>query len=154
MSYERTELDQKIRTMTIIWLVLLMSQFMFLGVVYSVRPDLFASRPDAPLLVDEPVIVLVFAALALTNLAISFILRAKAVEHAVTTQDPNYVGTGLIIGCAFCETISILGVVLALAFAYQYFYVWFVVGILGILLHYPRRKQFIDAGFNSTPVRH
>jgi len=149
MTYNVSELDQRMRTMTIIWLVLLMSQFMFLGVIYAVRPDLFTATADQPLLGSEPIIVGAFAMLALTNLVLSFVMRSRSVEHAITTQNPNHVGTGLIIGCAFCESISILGLVLALAFSYQYFYLWFAVGILGILLHYPRRKNFVDAGFNS-----
>ena len=139
--------------MTIIWLVLLISQFMFLGVVYAVRPDLFTAQPDQPLLGNEPIIVGAFAMLAVTNLVLSFVMRSRSVEHAITTQNPNHVGTGLIIGCAFCESISILGLVLALAFSYQYFYLWFAVGILGILLHFPRRKNFVDAGFNAGTAR-
>jgi len=42
-----------------------------------------------------------------------------------------------------------LGIVLAFAFAYQYFFAWFALGIIGILLHYPRRDDIVSASYKK-----
>ena len=57
-------------------------------------------------------------------------------DRAIVEKKPQLVQTGIIIGCAFCEAISIFGMVLAFLFAYQYFFVWFGLGILGIPVSY------------------
>ncbi|HBE83405.1 MAG TPA: hypothetical protein DDW24_11560, partial [Blastocatellia bacterium] len=75
----------------------------------------------------------------------SFFFRRKAIEQGIAEQKPEYIQTALIIGCAFCEAISIIGLVLALVFEYQYFYLWLLVGFIGIFLHFPRRKKLVAA---------
>jgi ABC-type Na+ efflux pump permease subunit len=149
MQNSTSDIDMKFRTMMIIWLVLFLSQLMFLGVLVTIRGDLFQNIRDGQLLGDNAPIVLVFALLALTNLILSFVIRARSNEQAIADQKPAYVQTGLIIACAFCESISILGFLLAVAFSYPYFYFWFALGIIGIVLHFPRRKHLLDASFTA-----
>jgi hypothetical protein len=144
-----TDIDQKYRTLMILWLILLFSQLLFVGVIYSTAPELFAAGNDGTLLGDDPPIIIGAAMLALMNLVISFILRGKLVRQGITEQKPEYVQTALILGCAFCEAISLIGLVLALAFGYQYFYLWLIAGFIGIFLHFPRRQNLYDAAFNS-----
>ncbi len=141
-------IDQTYRTMATIWFILLMSQFMFLGVaMFLAREGLAAAGEQSA---ENTVLVLALGSLAMTNLALSFVFRKRAQEQAVEEQNIRHVQTGLIIACAFCESISIIGVVLAVAFQYQYFYIWFAVGIIGIFLHFPRRKHLLDASFHRT----
>lgn len=139
------DIDQKYRTLAVLWLILLFSQVLFIVVIYSAKSELFTVQSGQPLLGENPPIVIGAAFLALTNFAISFIMRKKAIERGIVEQKPQYVQTALILGAAFCEAISIIGLVLAIAFGYQYFYVWLIVGFVGIFLHFPRRKHLYDA---------
>lgn len=145
-----TEIDQKYRTLAILWLILLFSQLLFVVVIYSAKGEIFSTDLSQPLLGENPPIIIGAAFLALTNFVISFIMRKKAIERGIAEQKPEYVQTALILGSAFCEAISIIGLILAFAFNYQYFYLWLIVGFLGIFLHFPRRKHLYDASLNSS----
>lgn len=140
-----TEIDQKYRTLAILWLILLFSQLLFVVVIYSSKAELFSDRSEQSSFGNESTVVFGAAFLAIANLAISFFFRRKAIEQGIAEQKPEYIQTALIIGCAFCEAISIIGLVLALVFEYQYFYLWLVVGFIGIILHFPRRKNLVAA---------
>lgn len=144
-----TDIDQKYRTLVILWLILLFTQLLFVVVIYSAKGELFNIDTSQPPLGENPPIVLGAAFLAFTNLVISFLMRKKAIEQGIAEQKPQYVQTALILGCAFCEAISIIGLVLALAFEYQYFFFWLILGFIGIFLHFPRRKHLYDASFQS-----
>jgi len=145
----KPDIDQLFRTMAIIWFVLLMSQFALLGLAYSMAGDQLQTNVEQGFLGAYPPVVLCAIMLAVSNLVISFFMRRRANEQAVADQNVKYVQTGLVIACAFCESISIIGMVLAIAFAYPYFYLWFAVGILGIFLHFPRRQHLLDASFKQ-----
>ncbi len=147
-----TDIDQKYRTLTILWLILLFSQLLFVVVIYSAKGEIFTSDVSQPLLGENPAIVIGAAFLALTNFVISFLMRKKAIERGIAEQKPEYVQTALILGCAFCEAISIIGLVLAIAFDYQYFYLWLIVGFVGIFLHFPRRRHLYDASLKSGRI--
>ncbi|MEO8648705.1 MAG: hypothetical protein ABI539_06030 [Acidobacteriota bacterium] len=137
------------KTLVVIWAGLLISQLVFMGLVYVVRPELFvADNAPAPL-GDQPLVVLVFAVAALALLALSFVLRRQHLARAVVDQDASCVQTGLVLGCVLSEGCSLLGVILALAFEYRYFYFWILLGILGILFHFPRRGNLFAARFKK-----
>ena len=53
----------------------------------------------------------------------------------------------LIIALALCEASSLIGLTLAFAFDYQYFFIWFALGILGVLLHLPRQNDLLAADY-------
>ncbi|MFL6466586.1 MAG: hypothetical protein ACJ72Z_01370 [Pyrinomonadaceae bacterium] len=141
----KPDIDHLFRTMAIIWFVLLMSQFALYGLAWTLRGQNAAVNTEQGFLGAYPPVILGATVLALSNLVVSFIMRRRCVEQAIAEQNTKYVQTGLVIACAFCESISIIGMVLAVAFSYPYFYLWFVVGILGIFLHFPRRKHLLDA---------
>ena len=139
-------IEQQYRILKLIWFVLLFSQTMFLLVIFLSKPDIFRFDFSKPLLGGEnSVLVIAFAVLAITNLTISFVLEKRCISQAIEQQDGQYVRLGLILGCAFCESISLLGMVLAFAFLYQYFFLWFALGFLGIVLHFPKLDNLIAA---------
>lgn len=147
---ETIEIDQKYRTMATLWFVLLMSQFMVLGAaVYIGRQTIAAVEAAGAERQENTLIVMVFAVVALSSFAMSFFLRKKLQEQAEELQKISYVQTGLIVACALCESISLFGFILAVVFGYKYFFVWFVVGIAGIFLHFPRRQQLINASYRG-----
>lgn len=139
----------KYETLVIIWVALLMSQVLFLVLIFFVKPELFAFDFSKPPLGTQPLVVLVFAAMALIVFALSFVFRRQHLKRAVADQDATCVQTGLVLGCALSEICTFLGVVLAFAFDYQYFFLWIALGTLGVLLHFPRRENLIAASYKS-----
>lgn len=149
MTQNEPDIDQTYRTMVIIWLVLLLSQFALIGLAFSfVGPEAVTNTQYGFLGANPPILV-GFASLAFTNLVVSFLMRKRAVEQAIAEQNVKHVQTGLVIGCALCESISLLGMVLIIVFAYPFFYLWFALGVFGIIMHFPRRQTLVDASFNS-----
>ena len=96
---------------------------------------------------ENPMIIIVFAVLGLSTFLISFVLRKKFLAQAVSEQKPALVQTALVIGCALCEAATLFGLVLAFAFNYQFFFLWFALVILGIILHFPKRDNLIAASY-------
>lgn len=135
--------------MVILWAILLFSQLLFVVVIYSAKGGEIVLDPDQSLLGDLSPIVIGAAMLAFANLVISFVLRKKMIEQGIGEQKPQYIQTALILGCAICEVISIIGLVLALAFNYPYFYLWLILGFTGIFLHFPRYKHLEAASISQ-----
>ncbi len=147
---QTAEIDQKYRSLATIWFVLLMSQFMVLGAaVYIGGQTLAAAEAAGAEPQENAVVILIFAMLGLSSLAMSFFLRKRMQDQAEAMQNMSYVQTGVLIACALCESISLVGFILAVVFGYKYFFLWFVVGIAGIFLHFPRRQHLINASYRS-----
>ena len=142
-------LEQGYKTMIVIWAAMLFSQLMLLVVIYFAKPEVYKFDFSKPLLGDNAVIVLAFAAVAAANLVLSFVMKKRSIEQAAEKQQIGLVQTGQILAYAFCEATSLLGIVLAFVFAYQYFFLWFALGILGIILHFPRRDDIIAASYKK-----
>jgi hypothetical protein len=134
------------KTLVVLWFALLSSQILFLVVVYLAKPELFAFDPSRSLLTDEPLITLVFGGIALVFLILSFVLSQQHMRRAIRDKDAGCVQTGLVLGCALSEVPSILGLILAFVFSHPYFYLWIILGAVGILLHFPRKSN-LDAAF-------
>ena len=146
---ENQTIKQEYRTLLLIWFVLLFSQAMFLIVIFTSKPEVFRFDFSAPIVGDNSIYIIGLAILALTNLVISFVIKKVCVEQAIAKQDIQYVRLGLIIGCAFCESVSVMGMIAAFAFSYQYFFLWFALGIAGIVLHFPKRGNLIAASYKK-----
>jgi hypothetical protein len=146
---QNSNIEQSYKTLVTIWAALLFSQIMLLVVVFFAKPEVFKFDFTKPFLGENAVIIIAFAFVALANLALSFIMKKRSFEQAVEKQQMAFVQTGLILAYAFCEATSLLGIVLAFAFSYQYFFVWFALGILGIILHFPRRDDVVAASYKK-----
>ena len=145
MKNPKPDIDQTYRTMLIIWIVLLFSQFALFGVSWSIGREAAEANLEHGFLSPAPLIIIGAVVLAFVNLAISLVIHHRSIEQAIAEQNVRHVQTGLIIGCALCESISLIGMVLLFAFAYPYFYFWFALGILGIFFHFPRRQALLGA---------
>lgn len=150
MANDARPVEVKYETLVVIWAGLLFSQVVFLALVFFMRPRLFSPAFDQPALGEKPLITLVFAVMAIAMIVLSIILRRQHMARAVADRDASCVQTGLVLGCALSEICSILGLVLALAFNYPYFFFWNGLGLLGILYHFPRRGNY-DAALFGEP---
>jgi hypothetical protein len=141
--------EQSYKTLVIIWFALLVSQVVFLVVIFAAKPEVFRFDFTKPALGENAVVILAFALIAVVNLGLSFVMKKRAFDQAAEKQQIAYVQTGLILACALCEAISLFGMVLAFAFSYQYFFLWSALGIIGILLHFPRRADVLAASYKK-----
>ena len=149
MQNQNQNVEGQYRIMAIIWVNLLVSQLLFLVVLFFAKREIFNFDFSRPLLGENPAMVIALAVLGVSIFLLSFVLRRKFVNQAINEQKADLVQTAMIIGCALCEAISLFGVVLAFAFSYQYFFLWFALGILGTILHFPRRDNLIAASYQK-----
>jgi len=147
MQNPNPNIEGQYKTLAIIWLALLASQAMFLVIIFFVKPEVLRFDLSKSPLGDNAMITIVFALLAISNLVLSFVLSRKYLNQAISERKTALVQTAVIIGCALCEAVSLFGFVLAFAFSYQYFFLWFALGILGTILHFPKRDHLIAAGY-------
>ena len=147
MQNPKLNSDDAFKTLLIIWFALVMSQVIFVVMIYAVKPEMLHFDLVRPALGDTPIVVAAFAVLTLANLAMSFIMPKRFLTQSVDQQDIGLVQTAMIIGCALCESVSLFGVLLAFAFNYKYFFIFSAIGILGTLLHFPRRGDVHAASF-------
>jgi len=150
MQNEDPKIGAQYQTMIVLWAALLVSQFLFLVVVFFAKPELMKFNFTEPLSGGENSIpVIALAALGVVTFLESFIMEKKLLRQAFDNQNTGLVQTALIYGCALCEATSLCGLVAAFAFNYQYFFLWIALGIFGILLHFPRRSNLLAASFKA-----
>ena len=146
---QNQNVEQSYRTLIILWFALLNSQVLLLAALYFAKPTIFEFDFSKSLLGENAAMVIVLAILAVSTFLLSFVLRSRFINQAIAEQKMALVQTALIVGCALCEASSLFGLVLAFAFSYQYFFLWFVFGILGMVLHFPRRENLIAASYRN-----
>lgn len=139
MQNENTNPEAAYTTMMTIWAALVTSQVFFPLIVFFVKPELFRFDLSKPPFGDFVVEIGFLGFISLVNLIVSFTLRKRFTDQAVSTSQIALVQTAMIIGCAMCEVVSIFGLLVAFAFEFQFFFVFSAVGIIGTLLHFPRR---------------
>lgn len=143
------------RTNTVIWSSMFLSQLVFLLVLYFIKPQVFGLGVGENSGFDKtgsnslnPMII-ILAVLGLSAFVLSFAIKARLMKFATQNSNLNLVNSAQIIAYALCEAISLFGLLAALAFDSHYFWVWFVVGILALALHFPRRGSFQAAAFKG-----
>ena len=147
MNEPKPNLVAQYQSLVVIWAAILTSQIMFLVVLFVTKKELFEFRFDQPFTGQSGSMILGFAVVALTCVGFSFAFKRRFFERAVEQQEPNLIQTGTITALALCEASSLIGLCLAFAFDYQYFFAWFILGIAGILFHFPRQNDLLAAGY-------
>ena len=150
MQNPNLSVEAKYRATTVLWFALLVSQLLFLVILFFTKPEIYRFDFSRSPLGENPPLILVFAVLGISTFLISFVLKRKFINQAISEQKTALLQTATIIGCALCEATTLFGFVLAFVANYQYFFLWFAFGILGIILHFPKRDDFIAAGYKNT----
>ena len=150
MNAPKPNLVAQYQTLVVIWGALLMSQVLFVVMLVFTRPNLFRFDFSEPITGKSGTMVLGLAVAALVCVVLSFGFKRRLYERAVEEQNPAQVQSGLIIALALCEASSLFGLVLAFAFDYPYFFLWFALGITGMLLHFPRQTDLLAAGYKTS----
>lgn len=137
MQNPEKNLEARFRVMLILWAAITAScVFLFLMTKLVTPQSNVNAHSDA--------IVLALLVMSFTTFALSFVLKKKTLEQAIHRQNPAGVQTALIIALAMCEAICVIGLVAFFAFASPYYYVFFIIGGIGLLLHLPRRSHLHD----------
>ncbi len=149
MKDEKINIEQMYRTLAILWFALFVSQFLLLLVIFFAKPELFRFDFSQPFLGKNAPIIIIFAAASVLNIAISFFLKKKYLGQAIAEKNVHFVQTAMIVGCAMCESVSLFGLMLAFVADYQYFFLWFIIGIGATIFHFPRRDNLIAASYKK-----
>lgn len=146
---DKNDIASNQQRLAVVWAVLLTSQLFLLLLVFFSKKELFDLDFSQPPARENPLMVIVLACLSLTAFVLSFVLKAGMLKQAEEQQKPAFVQSALIVSCALCESISLFGLLLAFAADYRYFFLWFALGILGIILHFPKKKHLIAASYKK-----
>lgn len=149
MNEPKPDLVAQYQKLLVIWAAIMMSQLMLLLVLFFTKRELFEFRFDQPVEGQSGAMILGFAVVAISCVGFSFAFKRRFLERAFEQQDPKLVQSGHIIAIALCEAASLIGMSLAFAFDYQYFLVWFILGIASTLLHFPRQNDLLAAGYKK-----
>ena len=109
--------DVEYRGRLILWLAMTFAIVMYFVVIQRVTP----ASPQ-----ENPTLVYAMLAASVALVAASFVVKAKRVPD--------------ILALALCEAAALLGVVAWFTTGWSRSYVFLIVGLAGILLHYPRRE--------------
>lgn len=147
MQNEKTDLTKTYQTLLIIWAAMLFSQFLFLLVLFMVKRELFNFDLSQSLAGREPAMTIALAIAGIVTFAVSFIWRAKFIKRSIVEQKPGWVQSGMLVGIALSEATTLFGLMTAFLYDYPYFFLFIGLGILGILLHFPKRDDLMAASF-------
>jgi hypothetical protein len=131
-------LEDRYRIMTILWAAITGSCVVLFVLTKLVTPQNTSNG-------HSDVIVLALLVASFTIFGLSFVLKKQTLEQAIQRQNVAGVQTALIIALAMCEAICLLGLVAFFAFSSPYYYAFFIIGAVGLLLHFPKRAHLYDA---------
>lgn len=136
------QIEQRLRTMRILWLGL----FLSIGGYY-----VFTRFTSPPREVEtNSTLSLVFIAVAVLTILISFVIKNKFLTQSVELQRTELVQQGYIIALAIIEVGALLGIVDHYSNGNPYYFVPMIIAACGQLLHFPRRQHVIDASFKTS----
>ena len=147
MQNEKTDLNKTYQVLITIWAVILFSQFIFVLVLFVVKRELFNFDFTQPIAGREPVMTAALALLGITSFLVSFIWRARFIKRSVIEQKIGLVQSGMLVGIALSDAVTLFGLMTAFLYDYPYFFLFIGLGILGALLHFPKREDLMAASF-------
>ncbi len=135
------KLEARYRIQFIVWLALISNVGMFLLIINLIEAP--------PANADNMMMAWVLLALGIFALALSFILKRKFLSQAIDQGRPEMVQTGLFVALALCEVSALCGLVVFFVTGTKYYYIFFIISVLGMLLHMPRREHLRAASFKD-----
>src|ERR1044071_110616 len=98
--------DARLRTLRILWAAFLITVGLLVVMSRLARPD---RRVGAETARDNPTLLYVLAAAALTSVVASFVVKAGFYRRGAERQEPAQVQTGLVIALVLCEAAALMG---------------------------------------------
>jgi magnesium-transporting ATPase (P-type) len=132
---DQPNIDVRYRTLLILWFAICMSVLIFLAVINFTPVRAAANRQ----------LTLALNSLGIVPVALSFLLKQRALAKSVETQRLDLVQSAYVLSFALCESSALLGLVDHFTTGSRYYYFAFVIAGLGLLLHFPQRKNLVNA---------
>ena len=120
------------RLLLIIWFALLTSM-----TVFAVLPVVITSQSTEP----NTTLSLAFMGAAFVVVVGSVLIKQRVVQRAIEKRDAAMVQTGYILSFALCESAAIWGLVDHIVTGSKYYFLSFLLGLLGMLLHFPKKDH-------------
>ena len=120
------------RIILMVWFSLLMSISIFFVMTIMIPGN--PSEPNATL-------SFAFIGLAFMSVAGSVLIKQRIVQRAIEKRDAAMLQTGYILGFALCESAAIWGLVDHFVTGSRFYYFSFALGLLGMLLHFPKKDH-------------
>ena len=139
--------DVQLRVMRILWVVFLITISLFVLVTYVSRPD---DETVAGLGGGNMTVLYLLAAMALSSVVASFVVKAVFYKRAARHQQPAVLQVGFIFALVLCEAAVLLGLVGVFVTWNDYAYALFALGALGEALHFPTREQVQSAYYKPV----
>jgi len=136
----QAKLDARLRVMLILWFALLSS------VVIYFLVSLVIQRPNGDG-GENRILTFVLTAVGTFALIVSMALKQRFLAQSVDQQRLELVQTGYIGALALCEFAALLGLVDRMVTGNRYYYVLFVIALIGMALHWPRRDHLLAASY-------
>lgn len=128
-------IDMRYRTILVLWFAIVMSVLMFL-VLAQFTPTRETGDLKLSLMLNGAGIV---------TLGISFLLKQRILEQAVSKQTLDLVQVAYVLAFALSEMAALFGLMDHFLNGGRYYYAGFVFAALGLLLHFPRKQHLLDA---------
>jgi len=135
MNSDQPTINDRYRTMLILWLAIAMSLVLWLIFIHFIT----ATNPASPKL------GFLLICLALVPMSSSFLVKQVLLGRAIERQDAMLVQRAYVTAWALCEAAALLGLLAYFLAASPKYYVGFVIGGAGILLHFPQKKDLLAA---------
>ena len=133
-------IEQRHRTLFILWFAMCVSLIMYLVFIYV--------DPVAP--APNPKLTLLMNTVGVIPVAASFLIKQILLAKAVNAQQVQQVHSAYIVSFALCEVSGLLALMDYRLTGSKYYYVGFAIGEIGLLLHFPRKQHLVDA--SSTRI--
>ena len=129
--------------MRTLWIAMILSIGAYFALTFLIR------RSEAH--EANPRLSLILLGVAVASTLISFPVKAKLLSRAIELQRVQMVQQTYIVAWAINEVAALLGLLDFLATGDRYYYILFMIGALGQLIHTPRRDDIVNA-FGKTPI--
>jgi|SRR5689334_18623347 len=140
----QTNVEVRVLTLRILWMALLMS------VVINYVITCFVKRPED--VAPNPTLSMVLICVAVLAVLISFLIKSRLLSKAIDQQHVGMVQQAYVVTWAIAEAAALLGLLDFFTTADRYYHALFIIGALGLLLHFPRRESVVNAAFKTGLV--
>ena len=132
---DQPDIDGRYRTLLILWFAICMSVLMFLAL----------TRLASVAAVENRNLTLALNSIGLLPVALSFLLKQRALAKSVATQRLDLVQSAYVLSFALCESSALLGLLDHFTTGSSYSYFAFVIAGIGLLLHFPQKQNLMNA---------
>jgi archaellum biogenesis protein FlaJ (TadC family) len=128
----QARVETRYRLLLIIWFALLTSM-----TVFAVLPVVITSQSTEP----NTTLSFAFMGAAFVLVLGSVLIKQRGVQRAIEKRDAAMVQTGYILCFALCESAAIWGLVDHIVTGSKYYFLSSLLGLLGMLLHFPKKEH-------------